>query len=223
MFFIIWAIIAAAIVLAVLLVKVKIEIIAVQEDITVNIIFLGFIKITKKLLIKFEEKSLVSLYLVDKNKQKRIVKLKKIINNIIEKAPDRTFTGLVSYFLKYINKGQKEVVYSHIYKRINYYLKVYIQLGTGDAFVTAISCGFLKAVSNAFCAILNSRIHKTNINLSPEYSEQVISVKVNCIIRFSPADIIIGYSVSKIIEAVRKNASDRKYNADCDGRNKGNG
>jgi hypothetical protein len=204
------------IVFAVLLIKIKIEIIAVQNDITVNIIFFGFIKFTRKYVIKREKETYLALYYIKKKRNKKVTTLKEIVKKAIKNdLPDITLIKIIKLFLQYrTREGNKG--YSYIYKRMKYIIRAFFRIGTGDAYSSAMLCGFLGAVSSALCASRNNKAHRTIVNLSPEFSKQEFFVRVNCIIVIAPANIIIGYLISKKNEAVRKNASDRKYNADCD-------
>jgi hypothetical protein len=207
LFFIILAFTTAAFIIAVLLIKIRIELIVVQKDITINIIIFGFIKFKKRYSIKREEKTFLALYSVNRKGVKKIAALKDIARKLMkDETTEITLVELVKLFTK-MKTEPKNNTYGYIYRRMKYDLKIYILAGTGDAYSTSMICGFLGSLSSALCAVFNDKAHKTRLSATPEFSKQVISVKVNCIIGIAAADIIIGYLISKKNKAVRKNAS----------------
>ncbi len=185
MFFVVILIIVALIIIL-SFIKVKTVVISKNRDIDINVYILGVIRLHKKYYIKREEKEIITLYEERKKGDKRITSLRDIIRKgKRKKKPDEA------------QKRARKKAFKYVIKRT--YLKINLDLtmGINDAYTTAMVCGFAEVVSGAAGAVIGNKLHTINVKIMPVFSKQFISLKANCIIALSPADIIIGYVIYK--------------------------
>lgn len=168
----------------------------VNGDISVSVKYL-FIKINKKYILKYEESTLLTLYLVTKKGLKKVTTLPEIIKKVAKtKKTDIAFIELITVLTQSFRKNEKSVYY-YIYKKINYDIVVEVKLGLDDAFLTAAGCGLLNAAAGTACAVYNSEKRTISFKTYPEFSKLFFSINADCIITLTPADIIIGYAIYK--------------------------
>jgi hypothetical protein len=87
-------------------------------------------------------------------------------------------------------------------------LRAGVVLGVGDVYYTALLCGWIAAAGSGLCAALTRKSKSYHITVSPSYNKRFFSLKANCIIAITPANIIIGYFIYKIKIRGKKHASD---------------
>jgi hypothetical protein len=194
LFFILVFIVIAGIIAALLFLKIEIILDVDKNDINIIMVLIGFIKITKKYIIIYEEETILSLYFIKGEKLIKVSTLKDILSKLRKSAlTEITFINLINIFTQFMRREPRNNTFRYIYKKMNYDLNIKLWLGISDAFATALVCGLVGSASSAVCSILNNEKHRTKISITPEFSKQVISVKINCIIMISSADIITGY------------------------------
>jgi hypothetical protein len=190
--------IAALIIILVFVFRIKAVIDVNNGDIKVDIIFFHIIKLQKKYVIKHEPDVLLKLYLITRKGLKPVISLPEIVNKIRKTSPtDIAFIDVITMFLQSFRKKQKKSVFNYLYRKASYDLAIDLQIGVEDAFWTAMACGLVNAASGVVCAVNNTKKHIIRVKTYPEFSKLVFSINVNCIITLSPADIIIGYVISK--------------------------
>lgn len=188
----------AAILILLFAVRIKGEITADNLNISVIVSYLWVIRLRKRYIIKREEETFLALYLITRKGEKAVISLPKIIKKMKIKAPtDIAFADLLTMLLQSHRKKKERSAYSYIFKKARYDITASIGLGTGDAFVTAIVCGVINAAAGVLSALHDAEKHTLCIIARPEFSKPTFSVKANCIIALTPADIIIGYAINK--------------------------
>lgn len=201
MFFITVIIVLAALALILLLlfvVKIKAVAGADNMNISVTVSYLWLIRIRKEYVIKREDETFAALYLLTRKGIKPVLTLPDIIKKVRKTMPtDVAFVDIITVLFQSVRKKQEKSVFSYIYKKIKYDVRVSLKIGAGDAFFTAVSCGIINAAAGAACAIYSDKGRTFNVAAYPEFSDLYFSIKANCIIALSPADIIIGYAIYK--------------------------
>ncbi len=196
MLFIIVLSIISLIIILIFAFNIKAVIKADNGDISVSVKYL-FIRISKRYVVKYEESTLLTLYLVTKKGLKKVTTFPEIIRKIRKtEATDITFVDMLTVLTQSFRKKEKSAYY-YIYKKIKYDLAATVKLGLEDAFFTAIGCGLLNAAAGTACAVYNKKDHVIRIKTYPEFSKLFFSIDADCIIALTPADIIIGYAVYK--------------------------
>lgn len=196
MFFIIVLLILALIMILVFALNIKAVIKADNANISVSIKYL-FVKISKKYVVKYEESTLLTLYLITKKGLKKVTTFPEIIRKVRKtEATDITFIDLITVITQSFRKKEKSAYY-YIHKKIKYEIEAVLKLGLEDAFLTVLGCGLLNAAAGTACAVYNTKDHIFRIKSYPEFTKLFFSINADCIIALTPADIIIGYAIYK--------------------------
>lgn len=199
--FFIWVFVTAgvlALLLAALLTRIKAAVYSDRNEITAVLIFFGFIRIARKYALEYDEKNILELYHIGRAKRRLVITLKQAAKKMLKNIP--TEITLVDMFtlLTQFKDRPRNYLFSYLFKKAKFEVNIELMLGTHDAFHTAILCGLLRALSGALYSAARGAKRSVIAKISPEFSKQVISVKINCIIAIAPADIIIGYLVNLI-------------------------
>ncbi len=124
---------------------------------------------------------------------------------LIHAVPDKgkTVTVNLSDLLRFTaprkKKTEKKAALIYLYKKASFDIKIRFVVGTGDAMLTALSCGFLNGVIGALYAMRGNRKIKLKSSVVPEFSKQNLRFEADCIIKAFPVHIMIGYMISKKI------------------------
>lgn len=197
-FIIVFLLILALLIILAFACKIKAVIKADNGDISVTISFLHIIRLRKKYIVKYEDKTILSLYLKTKKGLKPVISLPDAVRRISRsELTDITFVDFITVFTQSLRKKKKKTAFNYIIARTKYDIVIELKLGLDDAFYTAIACGLFNTAAGTACAILNAKKHILRIKSYPEFSKLFISVNADCIITLSPADIIIGYAIYK--------------------------
>ena len=199
--FFIWAFVTAgvlALLLSVLLARIKTVAYSDRNEITVVLIFFGFIRIVRKYALEYDDKNILELYHIGRAKRRLVITLRQAAKKMLKNIPAEITLVDMFTLLTQFKKRPRNYFFAHLFKKAKFEINMDLMLGTQDAFHTAILCGLLRALSGALYSAAHGANRKVVAKISPEFSKQVISVKINCIIAIAPADIIIGYLVNLI-------------------------
>ncbi len=191
MFFIIIFFICIALLILILLIKVKVTIKAKNNFFTVTVEILKILKLRLNFLIKRQKKEIYSLYKIKKKYYKRITSLKKILQDSKKKKlTDR-------------QKLAAKKALKFLYQKTRLKINLVIDAGLYNAYATAMLCGALKSAFLIAGSIYNTKMHSINIRINPQFAKQIFSLKANCIIELTPANIIFGFIIYKKNKAVK--------------------
>ena len=183
--------IAAAIillVLALLLLKIDFLITGQDKHVQLTICALGIALIRRQYEVRREKCEIFTLYCVDKPQPKRVFSLLDIIKTAQEKRRKRKS-----------NEKARGRLFAFINKKSKYQLRFQLDIGLDDAFATAMLCGTLQSAAGALmAAVKKDKRHHISITVRPVFSKRSFSLRTDCIITLSLANIIIGYAMYKI-------------------------
>ncbi len=185
MFFIIAILIAAIIIILLFAVKIKAKISYRHNRIKAAVTWLGIPLFHKEYVFRRDNDKIVTLYGIQKKGEKLVISLDDLIRL---STPNRE---------KKKTNTKKALTYIH--SKAIYDIKIKFKIGTGDAFLTALSCGLLQIVIGTLYGIRKNPRMKVKPIIKPEFSKQILCFESDCIIKVSPVNIMIGYMIHKKI------------------------
>ncbi|MDD5017748.1 MAG: hypothetical protein PHO15_06600 [Eubacteriales bacterium] len=177
--------IVLAIIILLCLAKIKADIHTDNAEFSIAVYILGIIKIKRKYVIRREKKKILTLYRIGKN-EKEIISL----HDIIQKNKKTRLTVK--------EKGAAKKAIKYIFGKTELRIKINSAAGINDAYTTAMVCGLTGVFLNAAGAVTDSKRHSIKVRVKPVFDRQFLSIKADCIIALTPANIIIGYIIYKI-------------------------
>ncbi len=182
MFFII--VLTAAVIILIVLLTVKVHAKASfhHNRIKAAVTWLGIPFFKKEFVFRRDEKKLFTLYAIQKKGEKLKLSLDDLIRLSTPKKEKKT--------------NAKEAL-NYLHSKVSYDLKIKFVIGTGDALLTALSCGLLQSVIGALYALRENKKIKLNSTVVPDFSKQTLCFDADCIIKASPVHIMIGYMIYK--------------------------
>jgi hypothetical protein len=164
-------------------------------------------RIRREYEIRRDRKELYALYELKKDQEKKLASVRTLIAG--KKAPTGIrLIDILWFRLKNRRSLKAARPFSYLYKKSRLDLRAEVIVGIGDVFDTALLCGWLAAAGRGLCAAFSRRNKTFRITVSPSYNKRFFSLRANCIIAISPANIIIGYFIYKIKIRGKKHASD---------------
>ena len=147
----------------------------------VKVTFIGIPIIKRHYTFEREKSKLISIYTHKKNKKEYVTSLYDIISN---KSRDSV-------------KLARSKTYRYLYRHAHINLKASFSLGTGDAAITSNICGSFKIASAIAAGKYSGKKRIYEISIIPVFSGAQLTADINCIIKLSLANIIIGYLIYK--------------------------
>lgn len=175
---------AAAVVIAVIvLVKIKVVLQIEQCEINATLVLLSFIRLHRKYLLKRDKDSIALLCEVKKDgSEKTKLSLSELICRLNKKKQNK-------------KERARSEGFNYVYKKMDIEFKARIDVGLGDACLTALFCGVLKAVFGFVKKAGKPKNHIVSIDIKPVFTKQLYRIFADCIITVSPANIITGYFI----------------------------
>jgi len=136
----------------------------------------------REFVFRRDRKKVLTLYAIKKKKEKRVFSLDDLIRLT---RPQK------------VKKADTKKALAYIHSKAEYDIKIKFVIGTGDACLTALSCGLLQIVIGTLYAIRKNPNIKLQMRICPDYSKQGLRFTSDCIIKASPANIMIGYMIYK--------------------------
>lgn len=159
-------------------------------------------------MLKRDRKEFLMLYQLKNGEEKKIDSLKHIIlKNGKGEATDISIVDLIKIVFQN-RRNKKDSAFAYLNQKSTFDVRIQFSLGVGDAYYTALLCGWLVAIGSAFCAVYTQANKQFHISVSPEFNRLSFSLQSDCIIAITPANIIIGYFIYKKRTRGKKNASD---------------
>lgn len=184
MFFIIAVLIAAIILTVLLTVKVQGKVSFHHNRIKAAVTWFAIPIFKKEFVFRRDKEKLLTLYAIQKKGEKLTFSLDDLIRLSAPKKVKKTNT--------------KEAL-NYLHSKASYDLKIKFIIGTGDALLTALSCGLLQCIIGALYAMRENKRIKLESAVVPEFSKQTLCFDADCIIKASPVHIMIGYMIYKKI------------------------
>lgn len=135
-------------------------------------------------VLRRDEDKLFTLHVTDKKKKEHTISLEKIIRLFAPKKEKEAKT--------------KEAL-AFIHSKAEYEIEIKFIIGTGDAVLTALSCGLLQSVIGTCYAMRKNSRMKLKSAVIPQFTKQTLCFDADCIIKAYPANIIFGYMIYKKI------------------------
>lgn len=183
MFFITVLIVVIIVVIALLFFNINIKLDIHDNKISIVVSFLVIKLFKRKLVVEREKGRIISLYQYKKGKKVLVTSLLDIILESRKRTDSQKLAQ--SKFLKYI------------LKRLYISVLASFSIGTGDAALTANVCGSVQIASGIASSIYTNKRRSFKVNVVPIFSAKQLTADINCIIKVSPANIIIGYLIYK--------------------------
>ena len=183
--FVLTFLIILAVIILLCLIKIKVVIHIDNAKFSAAVFILGIFKIKREFVLKREKDKILSVYQTGK-REKRIITL----YDIIRTSKMKTITRK--------QKGARKKALKYILKRLHLDIKLFVEAGFVDAYVTAMLCGLISVITKIGGAVMDGEKHSIETRIKPLFSYRFISVKASCIIASTPANIIIGYIIYKI-------------------------
>lgn len=183
MFFITVLIIVIIVVIALLFFNINIKLDIHDNKISIVVSFLKIKLFKRKLVLEREKGEIISLYQFKKQEKILVTTLLDIIYNS-RKATDS-------------QKLAQRKVLNYILKRLYIEVLASFSIGTGDAALTANVCSSVKIALGIASGIYTNKRRSFKVNVVPIFSAKQLTADINCIIKVSPANIIIGYLIYK--------------------------
>ncbi len=181
-------------------------------------ITLLFIHYKREYLVEKDKEDYFVIYKLTKGEKKRIASLKSIIYKRDETAAtEATIANMIKIVIQNQKDRDKKGAYSYLNKKSRIDARFLITAGTGEAYYTALLCGWIVTIGGSICAVYTRGTKNFRISVKPEFNKRIFSLHADCIIAITPANIILGYIIYKIRTRGKKHASDRKYHADRNG------
>ncbi len=186
MFFILILLAAAAVAALIVFVKIKAVLRIEQCNIKATFILLGFIRLHQKILLKRDKNSIALLCLVKKDGSEKVkLSLAELICRLDRRKQNK-------------KERARSEGFDYVYKKMGIEFTALIDVGLGDACLTALICGALKAVFGFIKKAGKPDNHIVNVDIRPVFSKQSYRILADCIITVSAANIIIGYFIYQI-------------------------
>lgn len=167
-----------------------------------------FIRIKREYVIKTDKKEFLVIYQIKNGNEKKIASLKSILlKNHKGEATDISIIDAARIIFQN-REPKKKNVFSYLNKKSSFDVQLQVSLGVGDAYYTALLCGWLAAIGGSFCAVYSQNKKLFRFSVKPEFNRLSFSLQSDCIITITPANIILGYFIYKIKTRGKKHASD---------------
>lgn len=183
MFFITVLIIVLIVVIALLFFNINIKLDIHDSKISIVVSFLKIKFFKRKFTLEREKGKIISLYQHKKGKKVLVTNLLDIISKS-KKSTDS-------------QKLAQRKFFNYIFKRLYISILASFSIGTGDAALTANVCGSVQIASGIASSIYTNKRRSFKVNVVPIFSAKQFTADINCIIKVSPANIIIGYLIYK--------------------------
>ncbi len=217
MIYLAWAALAAVIILFVTC-PLKAEIRQDNLRVHLGIRFL-FIHIRREYEIRPDSGGYLALYELKKKEEKKVTTLRKLLAKDKGEASEVSLVNLLKIVGQNRREGKERKAFSYLNKKSRFDVGIMAAIGIGDAYYTALLCGWVAAVGNAFCAAYTRGNKHFRISVKPEFNRLSFSLQTNCIIAITLANIILGYFIYKMKTRGKENASNREHHANCDVQN----
>lgn len=185
MFFIIAVIIAAIVIITLFAVKIKAQLRYRDNRIKAVVSWLGIPLFRREFVFRRDGEKFLTLYGIQKQGEKLIISLDDLIRLATPKKEEK--------------KTNTKEALTYIHSKAVYDIKIKFEIGTGDASLTALSCGLLQIVIGTLYTLRKNPKMKVSAVVKPEFSKQVLCFESDCIIKASPVNIMIGYMIHKKI------------------------
>ncbi len=136
----------------------------------------------REYVFRRDEKELLTLYAIQKKGKKLTFSLDELIRL---SAPNKE------------KKSNTKEALNYLHSKASYDLRIKFVIGTGDAMLTAFSCGLMQIVIGTLFATRENKKIKLQSAVVPEFSKQALCFDGDCIIKASPVHIMIGYLIYK--------------------------
>ncbi len=136
----------------------------------------------REYVFRRDEKALFTLYAIPKKGKKLTFSLDDLIR-LSEPKKDK--------------KSNTKEALNYLHSKASYDLKIRFVIGTGDAALTAFSCGLLQIVIGTLFASRENKKIELKSAVVPEFSQQALCFDGDCIIKAYPVHIMIGYLIYK--------------------------
>ncbi len=121
----------------------------------------------------------------------------------IQKDGEKFFTSVIDLIKVTTPKGEKKTntkaALSYLHLKAAYDIDIEFEVGISDAFTTAMASGFLNAVIGTLYSMRKNKNMHVKWKVNPQFTKQVLILKANCIIKLTPANIMIGFMIYKKI------------------------
>lgn len=185
MFFIIAVFIAAIVIILLFAVKIKAQLSFRHNRIKAGVTWIGIPLFRKEFVFRRDKDKFLTLYGIQKDGEKLVISLDDVIRLSTPKKKEK--------------KTNTKEALTYIHSKAAYDIKITFEIGTGDASLTALSCGFLQIVIGTLYAMRRNPRMKLKAAVIPEFSKQQLCFESDCIIKVSPVNIMIGYMIHKKI------------------------
>jgi len=185
LFFIIAVIIAAIIIFLFIAVKTKARLSFRYNRVQTVVTWFGIHLFRGEFVIRRDKEKILTLYSMRRKGERIVVSLDDVLRRSVQK--------------KKVKKTNIKHALVYIHGKAEYDIKILFEIGTGDAFLTAMSCGLLQSVIGTLYAMRSNSEMKVKANVKPIFSKQQLCFESDCIIEVSPVNIMIGYMIYKKI------------------------
>ena len=154
------------------------------------------IPIKMEFVIRHVPKEVLALYMIKKGKEKRITTLRELFLKLKKgQTKGMTLANMLSLVVYPKRREKQKGTLVYLNKKTAYRARIRLTIGVDDAYATAMVCGFIVSVAGALCAAFNNQTHVVWVDVTPQFSKPVFSIDTDCIIKVTPANIIIGYFI----------------------------
>jgi hypothetical protein len=147
--------------------------------------WLGIPLFRREFVFRRDKEKFLTLYGIQKEGEKLVLSLDDLVRLATPKKKEK--------------KTNTKEALTYIHSHAAYDIKIKFEIGTGDAYLTALSCGFLQIVIGTLYSMRRNPRMKVKAIVMPEFSKQQLCFESDCIIKVSPVNIMIGYMIHKKI------------------------
>lgn len=184
MFFILF--IALAVFAVIASVKIKAEFCVEQREIKAALVLLWFIRLRRIFVLKRDKDGIALLCEIKKDGSENVkYSLAELICRLNKKKRNK-------------KERARSEGFNYVYKKMKIDFKAKIDIGLGDACLTALFCGALKAAFGFVKKAGKPKNHIVSVDIKPDFTKQLYRILADCIITVTPANIIIGYFIYQL-------------------------
>lgn len=147
--------------------------------------WLGIPLFRREFVFRRDKDTFLTLYGIQKRGEKLVLSLDDLIRLFTPKKEEK--------------KTNTKEALTYIHSKAVYDINIKFVVSTGDASLTALSCGLLQIVLGTLYAMRKNPRIKMKAIVLPEFSKQTLCFESDCIIKVSPVNIMIGYMIHKKI------------------------
>ena len=180
------------------------------DNLRVNLkVTFPFISVRREYALRWDKQECIVIYRIKKGEKKRIASLKSLLLKKQKDVPE-DISCIKALRITMQNRQKRKDVNALAYlnKKSRVRAQVRISIGAGDAYNTALLCGWAAALGGSLCAAFTKNNKYYHIAVKPEFNRLLFSLRADCIIAITPANIILGYIIYKIRARRNQHASD---------------